>query len=92
MSEHIGPDRRETIERNLWAAPAMFVAVSWALFQKDDASSASTVAWIIYTAGWIPALGLLVRSAAQRRNPGVGAVFAFGLLVLMGLLFWANHG
>ncbi|TQK44717.1 hypothetical protein FBY35_6240 [Streptomyces sp. SLBN-118] len=92
MSESFRPDCRETIERNLWAAPAVFVAVSWALFQKNDATSASTVAWIIYTAGWIAALGLLVRSAGRRRNPGVGAVFAFGVLVLMGAQFWANQG
>lgn len=85
-------ERQETIERNLWAAPALFVFVAWIIFKIDGRSSASTAGWIVYGTGWIPALIMLVRSVAQRRNPGVGAVVAYGLLIFMGIFFWGNHG
>ncbi|MGR8010449.1 hypothetical protein [Streptomyces hypolithicus] len=84
-------ERQETIERNLWAAPALFVLVAWVLFKTDD-SSVSRVAWTVYAVGWVPALIMLVRAAATRRNPGIGAVVGCGILILMGAFFWANHG
>ncbi|AJC57089.1 hypothetical protein GZL_04511 [Streptomyces sp. 769] len=35
---------------------------------------------------------MAVWCAAQRKSPGVGGVFAFGLLVVFGLLAWLAHG
>ncbi|MFF3953231.1 hypothetical protein ACFYY1_08485 [Streptomyces sp. NPDC001890] len=85
-------ERQQAIERNLWAAPALFVLVAWVLFKADTGASMQRVAWIIYAVGWIPALGMLGRAVALRRNPGIGAVFGCGILLLMGALFWVNHG
>ncbi len=85
-------ERQETVERNLWAAPALFVLVAWIIFKIDGGSSVTAAGWIVYAAGWIPALVMLVRSVAQSRNPGIGAVVAYGLLILMGIFFWGNHG
>ncbi|MFI1397630.1 hypothetical protein [Streptomyces sp. NPDC020681] len=85
-------ERQETIERNLWAAPALFVLVAWVLFKAGDGSSSSAAAWIVYAAGWVPALIMLIRSAFRRKNPGVGAVFAFSILLVMGAFFLGNHG
>ncbi|MFJ9667234.1 hypothetical protein ACIRPP_21920 [Streptomyces sp. NPDC101219] len=84
-------ERQETIERNLWAAPALFVFAAWIIFKTDGGSSVSTAGWIVYAAGWIPALVMLVRSVTQGRNPGIGAAVAYGILILMGILFWGNH-
>lgn len=83
-------ERQETVERNLWAAPALFVLVAWVMFKMDD-SKVSTLAWAVYAVGWLPAVVLLVKAAVTRRNPGIGAVVGCGLLVLMGAFFWANH-
>ncbi|WP_406252954.1 hypothetical protein OH786_22750 [Streptomyces atratus] len=85
-------ERREAIERNLWATPALFVFVAWALFKVDTSPLMLKIAWIVYVAGWVPVLGMLGRSIAQRRNPGIGAVFGCGILLITGGLFWANHG
>ncbi|MFI8435799.1 hypothetical protein ACIGJO_18985 [Streptomyces sp. NPDC079020] len=88
------PSRRETIERNLWASPALFVLAAWVLFRLGDGTSTerlTDLAWITYAVGWVPALVMLGRSAVRRTNPGVGAAFAFTVLVLMGVLFGGNH-
>ncbi|MGW7414604.1 hypothetical protein [Streptomyces sp. NPDC054863] len=85
-------ERQETIERNLWAAPALFVLVAWVLFKANGSASVSTTAWAVYAAGWIPAVILLIKAAVTRRNPGIGAVVGCGLLIVMGAFFWANHG
>ncbi|WP_406016681.1 hypothetical protein OG520_14560 [Streptomyces sp. NBC_00984] len=80
------------IERNLWATPALFVFVAWVLFKADTSPLMQKIAWIVYLAGWIPVLGMLGLVVAQRRNPGIGAVFGCGILLIMGVVFWANHG
>lgn len=85
-------ERQEVIERNLWAMPALFVFVAWVLFKVDSGSSVQKIAWLVYAVGWIPVLGMLGRTAVQRRNPGIGAVFGCGILLVMGAVFWANHG
>ncbi|MFD9421509.1 MULTISPECIES: hypothetical protein [unclassified Streptomyces] len=88
------PSRRETVERNLWASPALFVLAAWALFRAGDLASTdrlTDLAWISYAVGWLPALVMLVRSLVRRAAPGFGAVFSFGILVLMGALFLGNH-
>ncbi|WPW28998.1 hypothetical protein P6B95_17470 [Streptomyces atratus] len=85
-------ERQEVVERNLWAAPALFVFVAWVLFKMDDSPSMGRTAWIVYAASWIPVVGMLGRTAVQRRNPGIGAVFGVGILLIMGAVFWANHG
>ncbi|MCX4677079.1 hypothetical protein OG413_17520 [Streptomyces sp. NBC_01433] len=88
------PSRRETVERNLWASPALFVLAAWALFLAGDLASTdrlADLAWISYAVGWLPALVMLGRSLIRRANPGYGAVFSFGILVLMGTLFLGNH-
>ena len=84
-------ERRETVERNLWAAPALFVLAAWVMFKVDD-SKVSATAWGVYAVGWLPAVVLLLKAAVTRRNPGIGAVVGCGLLVVMGAFFWANHG
>ncbi|MEL5959383.1 hypothetical protein AADR41_32305 [Streptomyces sp. CLV115] len=85
-------ERQETIERNLWAAPALFVFVAWVLFKVDSSPVMPRIAWAVYAAGWIPVLGMLGRTAVQRRNPGIGAVFGCGILLITGAVFLANHG
>ncbi|MGW0964585.1 hypothetical protein ACWD4K_37775 [Streptomyces gelaticus] len=85
-------ERQEAIERNLWAAPALFVFVAWVLFKVDTSPLMQNIAWIVYVTGWIPVLGMLGRAITQRRNPGIGAVFGCGILLITGVLFWANHG
>lgn len=85
-------ERQEVIERNLWATPALFVFVAWVLFKADTSPLMQKIAWIVYLAGWIPVLGMLGLVVAQRRNPGIGAVFGCGILLIMGVVFWANHG
>ncbi|MFF8415884.1 hypothetical protein [Streptomyces sp. NPDC015680] len=85
-------ERQEAIERNLWAAPALFVFVAWVLFKADYGPVMPKIAWIVYAAGWIPVLGMLGRTVVQRRNPGIGAVFGCGILLITGAVFLANHG
>ncbi|MFD3516166.1 hypothetical protein [Streptomyces sp. NPDC058657] len=91
MSQRRMSPRQETVERNLWAAPALFVLVAWVLFKRDE-SQASAAAWAVYAVGWLPAVVLLAKAAVTRRNPGIGAVVGCGILVVMGAVFWMNHG
>ncbi|MFH8571267.1 hypothetical protein [Streptomyces sp. NPDC017993] len=84
MSQH----RAGVIERNIWASPALFVLVAWVLFKAGEVPGA----WYAYGAGWLPALAMLGWCAARRRGPGIGAVVGFGVLLIMGGLFWLNHG
>ncbi|MFF3779846.1 hypothetical protein [Streptomyces sp. NPDC001933] len=85
-------ERQEVVERNLWAAPALFAFVAWVLFKASDGQSTGRAAWIVYASGWVLVAGMLVRAVVRRRNPGIGAVFGVGILLVMGALFAANHG
>ncbi|MFG2889148.1 hypothetical protein [Streptomyces sp. NPDC048248] len=80
--------RAVVIERNIWASPVLFVMVAWVLFKAGQGPAG----WLVYGAGWLPALGMLGWCAARRRAPGIGAVVGFGLLLVLGGLFWLNHG
>jgi len=86
--------RTETIERNIWASPALFITVALVLFRIGDwraDGNLVALAWAVYAAGWIPALVMLARAVVTRTNPGIGPAVICGFLVVMGLLFLVNH-
>ncbi|MFD3873960.1 hypothetical protein [Streptomyces sp. NPDC058623] len=82
---------RETVVRNLWAAPALFVTAAFIAFVVVRSDAAVRVGWTLYFAGWLPPLTALAICAARKETPGVGGVFALVLLLAFGLLFWLNH-
>ncbi len=82
---------RETVVRNLWASPALFVAAAFIAFVVVRSDAAVRVGWMFYFAGWLPPLAALAICAARKDSPGVGGVFALALLLTFGFLFWLNH-
>ncbi|MFE0422077.1 hypothetical protein [Streptomyces sp. NPDC058953] len=84
--------KSETVLRNLWAAPAMFIMASFISFALGREDGDLRFGWMFYFAGWIPPLVALVWCGARRENPGVGGVFALVVLLFFGLLYWLTYG
>ncbi|WP_284575047.1 hypothetical protein [Streptomyces sp. 2P-4] len=83
---------RETVVRNLWASPALFIAAAFVAFVVVRSEAAVRVGWLLYFAGWLPPLTALAVCIARKDRPGPGAAFAAMVLLGFGLLFWLNHG
>jgi hypothetical protein len=69
----------------------LFIVLAFLGFFFADTQAGAEKAWIAYLAGWVPALVMLARSAIVRRNPGIGAIVAFGSLLLFGGFFYLNN-
>ncbi|MFJ4869030.1 hypothetical protein [Streptomyces sp. NPDC088757] len=82
---------RETVIRNLWASPALFITAALIAFVVVRSDTATRVGWVLYSAGWLPAAIALTLCASRKENPGVGGTFALVVLLGFGLLFWLNH-
>ncbi|MFJ3880550.1 hypothetical protein ACIPW5_24195 [Streptomyces sp. NPDC090077] len=82
---------RETVVRNLWASPALFVTAAFIAFVVVRSDTAVRVGWMLYFAGWLPPLVAVAVCAVRRERPGVGGAFALLVLAGFGLLFWLNH-
>ncbi|MGA5220243.1 hypothetical protein ACPCAE_29800 [Streptomyces cinereoruber] len=82
---------RETVVRNLWASPALFITVALIAFVVVRSDTATRVGWLFYFAGWLPATIALAVCASRKESPGVGGAFALVVLLGFGLMFWLNH-
>lgn len=84
--------REQAVSDNMWGSPALFCLAAFVAFVIVRTESATRVGWILYFAGWVPAICMAVWCAARRKSPGVGGAFAFALLAVFGLLSWLAHG
>ncbi|MFK0050112.1 hypothetical protein ACIQU4_39615 [Streptomyces sp. NPDC090741] len=82
---------RETVVRNLWASPALFITAAVIAFVVVRSETAVRVGWLLYAVGWLPPLAALGICAARKESPGAGGAFALAVLVLFGFFFWLNH-
>ncbi|MEW1551832.1 hypothetical protein [Streptomyces tsukubensis] len=88
--EHVTPSR-ETVVRNLWAAPSLFIAAAFIAFILVRSDAAVRAGWILYFLGWLPPLIALAICTARKESPGPGGAFAFVALIAFGGIFWLNH-
>ncbi|PNE36329.1 hypothetical protein [Streptomyces noursei] len=84
--------RERMVSDNMWGSSAVFCMAAFVAFVVVRSEAAVRVGWILYGCGWVAPVGMAVWCAARRKSPGVGGVFAFGLLVVFGLLAWLAHG
>ncbi|MFF4455204.1 hypothetical protein [Streptomyces goshikiensis] len=82
---------RETVVRNLWASPALFVTAAFLSFVVVRSDTAVRVGWTLYFLGWLPPVAALAVCAVRKDRPGVGAAVALSILTVFGFLFWLNH-
>ncbi|WP_432122673.1 hypothetical protein [Streptomyces sp. S1] len=82
---------RETVIRNLWASPGLFVTAALIAFVVVRSDTADRVGWAFYFAGWLPPAAALALCASRKESPGVGGAYALVVLLGFGLLFWLNH-
>ncbi|MFH8616199.1 hypothetical protein ACH4E8_14140 [Streptomyces sp. NPDC017979] len=83
---------RQTVVRNLWASPALFITAAFIAFILVRSDKAISIGWLLYWAGWLPPLAALVTCAASKEKPGTGGIFALCVLLIFGGVFWLNHG
>ncbi|MFI1200900.1 hypothetical protein K2224_07245 [Streptomyces sp. BHT-5-2] len=84
--------RAQVVSDNMWGSTALFCMAAFVAFVVVRSDAAVGVGWILYGCGWVPAICMAGWCAARRRAPGVGGAFAFGLLVVFGVLAWLAHG